>query len=115
MQSSSRFENLKPTDRIYEKDGHIVKVRLLDVSGQKTNPFVFEITTSICKNNGKVKKRPGEFRVEYYIKPGTRHSVYLGRGVKIEEEMNKIIFASVDETIKWYKDLVGAESFLKAW
>ena len=110
MQSSNRFNDLSETDKIYEIEDHIVKIRILDKS-KDLDPIVFEISASICDENGKALQRGDG----YYIRPSERHTLNLANDIDIQKEMDIKIKNCINETIVWYEKLTMAENFYTSW
>jgi len=110
MQSSNRFNDLIETDKIYEVEDHIIKIRILDKT-KDLDPIVFEISASICDQNGKALKRDDG----YYIRPAERHTFNLTKDINIQKEMDIKIENCINETIAWYQGLTMAENFYSSW
>ena len=110
MQPSNRFNDLSETDKIYEVEDHIIKIRILDKT-KDLDPIVFEISASICDENGKALKRGDG----YYIRPAERHTLNLSNDIDIQKEMDIKIEKCLNETIIWYQKLTMAENFYASW
>ncbi|HXV73410.1 MAG TPA: hypothetical protein VD713_01645 [Sphingomonadales bacterium] len=115
------LDGLNPGDRVFEKDGGLVKIRLRAEAVKRDNkllgPSAFRIhmTAAVCGKDGKALPRADG---AYCIFP---HTITLA-GLEGKEpagdpaaELLPVLESLVERALVWHRSVAGIESFLNAW
>ena len=114
------LKGLNPTDRVFECDECLVKIRLekkeIVQNGKIFGPEAISLkfTASVCDKNGKAIPRA---RDRYCILPKTvtLPVMQLDPRKNLGKEINDILEPLIRQAVDWHMALDASENFVKAW